>query len=139
VSHVKLEFHLDRSEADRDLYRVRQGPSGFTHRRLDGVLLSQFQATQMVIHVVTGSLKASGSPDSRGGADGEWEGDITYGGELNFAPSPGPARRASNYAIFEFEKPHDEHYDHNWIRAAALKDRRDEYADVLLDWLAEGA
>ncbi len=135
---MAIRTRCDTGEADRDLFRISRGPNWRTHLRFDQVLVEQFQATQMAVHVVTGSLKATGVPEARGGRDGGWTGDITYGGSiLHFAPTPGPARNAGHYAIFEFEKPYDEGFDHNWITGAHLEAFEGRYADVITDWMAE--
>lgn len=136
---TSVRTRCDTSEVDRDLYRISRGPNWRTHLRLDQVLIEQFQATQMAVHVVTGSLKASGLPHAHGEPGGGWTGSITYGGAiLNFAPVPGPARNPGQYAIYEFEKPYDEGLDHNWMTGAHLESFEHRYADVIAEWMEEG-
>ncbi len=135
----ELDIKVDKSEVERELFRLSRGPTWFTHKRLDQVLLDQFLLTQAAVHVLTGSLKASGAPSTSMDRDGDWQGEISYGGTLNYFPSPGPPRNPGRYAIFEFEKELDEEYDHNWLRAGHVEDHEHRYADVLADWLRDDA
>jgi hypothetical protein len=62
---------------------------------LEGVLAGMFQATQQYVHVITGSLRGSGNPESEF-SDDKWTGEITYGGA-----SPGFPKNPVTYARHE--------------------------------------
>jgi hypothetical protein len=90
-----VDVHIDTSDVDRVLHRLRNGPDLHTDLRLDAVLTALFLETQRVVHVITGSLKGSGTHDSRVGRH-VWNGSISYGG-----PSPGRIHDPVRYAELE--------------------------------------
>lgn len=61
---------------------------------LDAVLASGFKATQAYVHILTGSLKASGKSSSEVDGD-QWIGTIEYGGASLGINNP------VTYAIYE--------------------------------------
>lgn len=72
-------------------------PNFETIGRLEAVLHMGFLETQAATHVITGSLKLSGTTSSE--FDGDvWTGTITYGG-----PSAGP-NNPVEYAIYEMAR-----------------------------------
>ncbi len=89
-------------------FGVMSGPIPFkTVARLENVLDAFFTDTQARTHILTGSLKASGYPESDYDAD-EWHGSITYGGALWRPPlGPGPAQDPVDYAIYEMARGDD--------------------------------
>lgn len=74
------------------------GPGEETVAALDAVLDAAFVETQFLVHVITGSLRASGRTSSDT-SESEWSGEITYGG-----PSPGFPHDPVDYARSEFGK-----------------------------------
>lgn len=135
---VKVSVTCDDDEVQRDLSRIGRGPTPSAHLRFDQILTSQFQRTQFVVHVITGSLRASGIHESHSPKGHGWEGKIAYGGPLLYsAADPGPPRNPGRYAIYEFTKATDETYDHNWIRAADLDRRSGAYAEAITSWMRD--
>jgi hypothetical protein len=133
---VRVEVSCDTSQVDHDLNRIGRGPDTAAHLRFDQVLTGQFQTTQAVIHVWTGSLRASGHHEGSARPGGGWKGEIVYGGAtLRTAPDPGPARNPGQYAVYEFRKPFDAEYNHDWVDAAYLVHRSTEFADVVTAWM----
>jgi hypothetical protein len=87
---------VERDEVDRELKRLEfEVPDYKGVAGLEAVLDVVFEETQASVHVVTGSLRASGrtSSDVR---EHVWSGDITYGG-----PSPGYPHDPVRYAVYE--------------------------------------
>lgn len=83
-----------------DALDAHAGPGTETKQALNAVLQAGFEETQAIVHVITGSLKASGRTDTS--ADGNsWEGEIRYGG-----PAPGYAHPYVFYATEELNR-HD--------------------------------
>jgi hypothetical protein len=115
---VSVQIRTDFSEVDRELRRLGDGPDTRTDLLFDAALTAIFQETQRVVHVITGSLKGSGLPDSDRGRD-TWTGEISYGGA-----SPGRVHDPVRYAQFERDRGgwHDfmapvQHTDHAYIEA----------------------
>lgn len=77
---------------------VLEGPGPETVEELSRVVNEAFLETQVLVHVITGSLKGSGRVKFEE-KDGEWSGEITYGG-----PSPGFPNNPVRYAKDEFGK-----------------------------------
>lgn len=70
---------------------------------MEQVLAVMFHNTQLLTHVISGSLKASGRTSSD--YDGNtWEGEIIYGGPLFGTPHPGPPHDPVDYAIYEMNR-----------------------------------
>lgn len=104
------EVHGDYGQVKRHLKFLQTDlPTEEGAARLEAVLDAAFEATQAAVHVISGSLRASGktASDHR---DGQWEGSITYGGI-----SPGFPNNPVVYA---------------WYEA-----RRDGQHDFMLSWL----
>lgn len=71
--------------------------------QLEEVLAAAFEDTQQRVHILSGSLKASGKSESDF-QDDEWTGTITYGGVLWATPAPGPPNDPVDYAIYEMAR-----------------------------------
>lgn len=87
-----------------ELERLAHMPDPKTIVELDAILSSQFAATQVAVHIETGSLKSSGKMTSAVDAEAHtWEGTMVYGG-----PSLG-VNNPVDYAIYEKARggPHD--------------------------------
>lgn len=116
------EIHVDTSDVDRELDRLERLDRR-TILALDAVLTGQYAATQVAVHIETGSLKTSGRHDSN--ADRHtWRGEIVYGG-----PAPGAVNNPVDYAIYE--KARGGHHD--FIAPAVAQD--EAYGAVVLDHL----
>ena len=92
---------VDISKVERELGRLEHGPTD-SWARFETVLAALFLKTQAVVHIETGSLKASGRIESHRRA-GNWFGEIEYGGVSSPdlpEPDPGPARHV-HYAEYE--------------------------------------
>jgi hypothetical protein len=88
----------DWSDINKEVERVRDRvPSIDDLFILEDLLNQGFEDTQLVVHVDTGSLKASGKVEtSFDQATGSWSGEITYGGA-----SPGSVYDPVEYAWYE--------------------------------------
>ncbi len=128
---VRVHVTCDTSEVDHDLDRILRGPSMACHKAFAGALAAQFQETQARVHVVTGSLKASGDHDVVQGSPHDWEGFIRYGPATERVPVPGPARNAAEYAIFEQEKSDF----HNYMFELEEGFGRELYVDAIRSWM----
>ncbi len=89
---MSLHIHVDTDPVDRELNRLAAGPTPVDIRRFSAVLTAQFQHTQQRVHIITGSLRASGKEDA-GETEHGWEGQISYGG-----PAPGFRHDPVKYA-----------------------------------------
>lgn len=79
-----------------DALDAHEGPGIETLLALQSTLAAGFAETQALVHVVSGSLKASGRMGTDTD-DNSWTGEITYGG-----PAPGAPKPYVNYARKEF-------------------------------------
>jgi hypothetical protein len=95
---MTIFLEVDISDAMSELHRIDDGPPTSAVLGLETVLANQFQASQAVVHVITGSLRRSGAIDSRLGR-GMWNGEISYGG-----PSHGSPHDPVRYAQIEKER-----------------------------------
>lgn len=102
-----------------DALDAHEGPGAETLEELSRVLAAGFVESQMLVHVVTGSLKGSGRVSNKRTEDG-WEGEITYGG-----PAPGFAHPYVRYAKEEFGRGEE----HNAMRNLDLQNS--DYLDAL--------
>jgi hypothetical protein len=75
---IGYHVEVDTSDADSELDRLRHGPDQRCVIDLESVLAEQFAATQMFVHIITGSLRDSGQFDGRKRGP-EWTGEIVYG------------------------------------------------------------
>jgi len=82
----KVRFTVEIGDSEHELDRLDHMDLRF-QLAMDAVLTQQFEATQAAVHVISGSLKASGTHNSRI-RRGVWEGEIIYGGRLKRAPTP---------------------------------------------------
>lgn len=72
------------------------GPTVAQTAALDAAMVSAFETSQSLVHVITGSLRGSGKVDTRV-EDEEWSGEITYGGS-----SPGYPNDPVEYTHHEY-------------------------------------
>lgn len=82
---IKIESLQD--EIDREIDRLAQGPTLKDLLEFETALATEFQATQSVVHVITGSLKLSGKVSSDF-SNNTWKGEITYGGSSTGIHNP---------------------------------------------------
>lgn len=109
---------------------LSEPPDFETIGEMEKVLAAMFVTTQVATHVISGSLKASGTRSSDFDGD-TWEGQISYGGPLTKAPHPGPVHDPVDYAIYEmnrggahdffrqlpeFDKPFENAFDSHFTR-----------------------
>ena len=112
-------------------FGVWSGPLSFRIvAKLEKVLADFFKNTQSRTHVITGSLKASGIPESDYDAD-KWTGSITYGGTLWKSPAPGPAKDPVEYAIYEMNRGGD----HDFYADAPFYEQK--FEDVVNEFIPE--
>lgn len=90
----EVHFNVEIGDSERELDRLDSFDLRFV-AALEAVLTQQFEATQNFVHVVSGSLRASGLHQSRI-RDGVWEGEISYGGSLKRAAEPAEVTRPSD-------------------------------------------
>ncbi len=100
---MSVKITVDISDVMRELRRVEDGPDTATDLRLDGALTAVFQETQAIVHVITGSLRASGTHESGRGRH-TWDGQISYGGA-----SPRSVFDPVRYA--DYERQRGGHHD----------------------------
>lgn len=89
-----INLRGDYDEIDKEIDRIAGLPDFKTTSALDGVLEVAFQQTQALVHVQTGSLKASGKKRSKTSGD-KWEGELEYGGLSTGVNNP------VDYAMYE--------------------------------------
>src|SRR5207244_2715073 len=90
-----IDIEVDISDVDNELARLEHGFARDDLLRFEGVLVGQFSGTQAYVHVITGSLRASGKPDTHANRH-EFRGEISYGGA-----APGWPHDPVDYAIYE--------------------------------------
>lgn len=78
---------------ERELDRLEKAPTKAS-AYLDAVLYQGFAQTQALVHIITGSLKASGKATTEFDGD-NWKGEISYGGFSLGVNNP------VTYAIYE--------------------------------------
>lgn len=92
-----IQVRIDGSEVEHELDRLSGHPTqGII--ALEATLEATFEATQLDVHVITGSLRNSGKSESAY-HEGKWEGTITYGGR-----SPGFPHNPVEYAFYEWRR-----------------------------------
>lgn len=125
VRKIRWESGIQLDEIIKDLRRLG-GPPGFkVVHGLEAALAAAFADTQERTHIITGSLKASGTSESDFSSSHVWEGTITYGGKLHRPPlGPGPPNDPVDYAIFEMNRGGDHdffaglpYFDHMFVSA----------------------
>ncbi len=89
----EVRFNVEIGDSEHELDRLDSFDLRFL-LAMEAVLTQQFEATQNMVHVLSGSLRASGSHESRI-RRGIWEGEISYGGRLHRAPEPAEAAHGS--------------------------------------------
>jgi len=90
----EVRFNVEIGDSEHELDRLDSFDLRFL-LAMDTVLTAQFAATQALVHVISGSLRASGGHHSRI-RDGVWEGEISYGGPLKTAPEPAAGASAGD-------------------------------------------
>ena len=138
---MSIHVHVDTSDVDRELNRLAAGPTPVDIRRFNAVLTAQFQHTQMVVHVITGSLRASGKEDAAE-TDTGWEGEISYGG-----PAPGHKHDPVKYAGEEKDRQGkplpgsplggDPNLNHDFMRPTRARQYNNQYIRAMLDFLRD--
>jgi len=121
MSYVYVE--VDISDVEKELNRIIDGPGIDDVVELESILATQFQLTQQIVHVITGSLRNSGKVASIL-EENKWEGQITYGG-----PSVGAVHNPVKYAHYEQERDGI----HDYMEPIYRFD--DRYGDAVEDWL----
>jgi hypothetical protein len=116
-------LEIDISDVDKELSRLVDGPGTEDIIEFEAVLASQFQVTQQVVHVQTGSLRNSGKISSSKTPD-EWKGEMVYGG-----PSVGFPHNPVKYAHYEQEREGS----HDFMEPAYKMD--DRYGEAVESWL----
>jgi hypothetical protein len=127
VIHGKVTF-LTSDDTLREIIGLMKetagAPSYKVTGKLEAALQKVFMDTQERVHIITGSLKASGKTNTE--FDGElWEGEIEYGGELWGPPSPGPPNDPVEYAIFEMARGGD----HDFF--GGIQQYEDDFEDAI--------
>lgn len=136
-----MYINVDISDAERELDRLVDGFDADNIAEFDVVLAEQFTGTQRQVHLVTGSLRASGRMDSTSSRK-KWEGEISYGGESGGFPND-----PVDYAEYEYKKDgscpggnHDAAYPyvcpggtHNFLAPAEETDT--EYREPIMQFL----
>ena len=120
---MSVYVHVDTSDVDHELRRLEAGPGRDDLLALYMVLFQNFQITQADVHVITSSLRRSGTVD----ADYdylEWTGEITYGGE-----SRGSVHDPVKYAVYEQNKGD---YVHDFMRGVYGGDSG--YSEAIIDF-----
>lgn len=118
VSYHVVIVGLDQMEDA--ISNLGKDPDFVTIGALEGVLTSQFADTQVKVHVITGSLKLSGSTYTT--YDGkQWEGTITYGGESTGVHNP------VTYAIYELAR----RGTHDFFRGTYGEDFNEAYEKAM--------
>lgn len=129
MATTRVRRHVDVTEAERELNRLADGPGEEGWLRFEMVLATLFVSTQAAVHVITGSLKATGRVNSRH-VGGTWRGSISYGGAFNPElppPAPGPPQKV-DYAIYEQARG----FGHDFMAAVDHADQR--FIQSMLNW-----
>lgn len=120
---MSVYIEVDISDVEKELDRLIDGPDTEDIIEFESVLASQFQITQQIVHIQTGSLKNSGKISSSKTQD-EWEGSIVYGG-----PSVGFPHNPVKYAHYEQERENS----HDFMQPIYKLDN--SYGDAVESWL----
>lgn len=120
---MAVYIEVDISDVEKELDRLIDGPNIEDVLEFEAVLASQFQITQQIVHIRTGSLRLSGKIKSVIDLS-KWEGSITYGG-----PAAGAINNPVRYAHYEQERDGL----HDFIEPIYSLDSR--YGDALASWL----
>lgn len=118
----RVYFEMDISDVEKELDRIISGPGSDDIIEFEGILATQFQITQQVVHIDTHSLKTSGKISSSKTED-SWEGKIEYGGV-----SAGSVHNPVKYAHYEQERDGS----HDFMEPAYKLD--DRYGDAVESW-----
>lgn len=122
---MSVTITVNARDAERELRRLADGPTAADLLHLETVHSAVFGLTQIAVHVITGSLKASARIDSDYRRN-VWTGLISYGG-----PAPGMAFNPVKYAEFEWARG-----GHHDFLAPALGDDTDRaYLEAVLAFL----
>ncbi len=92
---MTIKVTSDFSDVFKALHKIDRAPSSTGVAALNSALDALFLETQARVHVITGSLRASGKTDDRTRGH-VWVGEITYGGA-----APGFPHNPVRYASYE--------------------------------------
>jgi hypothetical protein len=126
---VIVKHHVNTGNVEQLFRRLGGGFGTDDILRFENLAASLFAETQIAVHVITGSLKATGqlhtdtSPSRK-----SWSATISYGPTWSGMPTPVPGpwradRPPSEYAEYEQRRPgHDwmapiRHADQRWIHS----------------------
>lgn len=114
---------VDDSKLQDELKRLADGPSLADGLRFDSILQAVYAQTQLIVHVITHSLKSSGRVNSTN-RNNKLDGEVRYGG-----PSPGSVYDPVKYAEYEQGKGGT----HDFMEPAAHYDG--EFVEVVLAYM----
>lgn len=122
----------------REVTRLTRAPSFRVIRGIERVHNAAFMETQALTHVISGSLKASGTSYTRFEND-EWMGTIEYGGALvrppvpleGLTPSQAAPKDPVDYAIYEMARGGE----HNFF--STLPAFHPLYEQAILEWFRD--
>lgn len=106
---IIIKYTVDVHDVVDEIDRLQDAPDERAVLALDGVLTRLYARSQMAVHVITGSLEASGKIEMDFDDAGHvWSGDISYGGA-----APGAVHDPVIYAYFEYQRkgPHSAFID----------------------------
>lgn len=117
--------------ADLELRRLQEGFTGYDHANFASVLLRNYLQTQAIVHIETGSLRASGEVDIDHSTNERWEGHLAYGGVSTGIKNP------VRYAASElFGRSARYGGDHNYLRPTEHID--DELIGPVTSFISRG-
>jgi hypothetical protein len=117
-------------DAIAEIKRVTGRPGFRVIRDFERVFKRMADRVEHDVHVVTGSLKASGKRSTDyNDALSHWTGDLTYGGILEKTPHPGPPHDPVVYAVQERNRGGE----HDFLRSVPLS--QPEFEAVIVHWL----
>lgn len=118
----KVHYRFDVRDAREELHRLSEEPDERAILKFEAVLEFLFQQTQQHVHIITGSLKGSGTRESDH-RRGRWRARIRYGGRSTGPISP------VKYATYE----HERGGLHDFM--APLDEADPMWRDVIIDWM----
>lgn len=147
---MSINVDVDIDDADRELRRLDDAPDLSVVLRLEALLAAQFLGTQQVVHIISGSLRASGKIDSEQGR-ASWLGEISYGGH-----APGAVHQRVDYAQIEQGRRLGGKYyasERGWLPGTDIEENTNinhdfmgpvhgydgRYVDAILDYLRNAA
>lgn len=117
--------------ADLELRRLQDGFTAYDHANFAAVLLRNYLQTQAIVHIETGSLRASGDVDIDHSTGERWEGHLAYGG------ASGGIKNPVRYAASElFGRSPRYGGDHDYLRPTEHID--DELIGPVTSFISRG-